>query len=269
MSYLANEQNVAANTQNQAFASLCYLYREVLNQPLENVSALRAKRPQRIREVLDVSEIVTLFNTLHGIPKLIAQLMYGCSFRIGEVAEIRMKDICFNRKQIVVRGGKGEKDRVVGFPSVLHEQVRNQIASVKSIWKDDVAQKRNGVSLPKAWGRKSPYSRLDFAWWYLFPSGNYSECPRTKVMYRHHRDMGNVGRHIRNAARKSGIPKRITSHCLRHSFATHSLENGVPIHVIQKILGHNNIETTETYLHVSKDGVSAARSPLEALNCLS
>lgn len=265
LSHLANELDVSANTQNQAFSALCYLYRHVIEQPLEGVSSLRAKRPQRAREVLDQSEVVDLFAELKGPALLAARMMYASSFRIGEIGRIRMKDISFERKQIVVRGAKGEKDRVVGFPDVLHSAVRRQMEAMKVQWKSDLADGLNGVSLPKAFGRKSPSSHTEFAWWYLFASGNYSKCPASGVMYRHHRDMGNIARHIKYAARRAGIPKRITSHCLRHSFATHSLEGGVPVHVVQALMGHNSIETTETYLHVTQDGTTAARSPLESL----
>ena len=262
---LANKENVSANTQNQAFSAICYVYRHCLNRPLVEVSALRAKAPQRVREVVDQSEIVAMFEQLHGPALLCARMMYASSFRIGELAKIRIKDVSFERKQITIHAGKGKKDRVVGFPSVLHEAVRRQIESMRVLWKSDVAEGLNGVSLPDAWGRKSPKSRLDFAWWYLFAAEDYSRCPLDGKLYRHHRCMDHIGRQINQAAIKSGCSKRITSHCLRHSFATHSLENGVPIHVIQKLMGHTDIATTETYLHVTKDGATAAKSPLEVL----
>lgn len=265
LSTLANHGNVSSNTQNQAFSALCYVYRHCLNRPLENVSALRAKAPQRVREVVDQSELLAMFEHLHGPALLCARMMYASSFRIGELAKIRIKDISFERKQITIHAGKGKKDRVVGFPAVLHDAVRRQIESMKILWQNDVAEKLNGVSLPDAWGRKSPRSRLDFAWWYLFAADDYSRCPLDGKLYRHHRCMDHIGRQINQAAIKSGCSKRITSHCLRHSFATHSLENGVPIHVIQKLMGHTDIKTTETYLHVTKDGATAAPSPLTQL----
>lgn len=265
LSHLANDRDLAANSQNQAFSAVCYLYRHVLNRPLEGVSALRAKRPQRIREVLDQSELVELFGAMRGMPKLWAQMMYAANFRIGEVARIRMKDLHFERGQAVARGAKGEKDRVVQFPAILHDAVRRQMESMKVQWKHDVAEGLNGVSLPHAFGRKSPKSHLSFAWWYLFASDNYSRCPKSGRLLRHHRDPSNIARAIKDTAERIGIPKRITSHCLRHSFATHSLENGVPIHVVAKLMGHNNIEVTETYLHVRKDGATSYSSPLETL----
>jgi integron integrase len=265
LAHLANDLDVSANTQNQAFSALCYLYRHVLKRPLENVSALRAKRPDRIREVIDQSEIVALFNELRGPALLAARMMYASSFRIGEIGRIRIKDISFERHQIAIRGAKGEKDRVVGFPDVLHEAVQKQIESMRVLWKSDVAEGLNGVSLPHAFGRKSPSAHRQFAWWYLFSADRYSKDPITGKLFRHHQDMGHVARQIKEAAERCGFSKRVTSHCLRHSFATHSLENNVPVHVVQKLMGHTDIRTTETYLHVSKDGATAAKSPLEML----
>jgi integron integrase len=265
LGHLANRERVSANTQNQAFSALCYVYREVFNRPLEGVSALRAKRPDRVRDVCDQSELQMIFNCLTGPNRLACQLMYAAGLRSGELGSIRMKDIDFNRRQIHVWGAKGSKDRVVQFPNVLHEPVLRQMESVKVLWRADLADRMNGVSLPDAWGRKSPSSRLDFAWYYLFASDHYSRCQHTGRMYRHHRDSSGFSKALKSAVRQCGIPKRITPHCLRHSFASHSLEGGVPIHVLQELMGHTSIETTETYLHVSKHGATAARSPIEYL----
>ncbi len=265
LSSLANDSDVSANTQNQAFSALCYLYRDVLGTPLENVSALRAKRPQTIRDVIDVSEVLRLFDELCGVAKLVAMLMYASSFRIGEVGRLRIKDISFERRQIAIRNSKGEKSRVVGFPECLHPAVQGQIDSMTVLWRHDVAQGLNGVSLPKAFGRKAPNAHKELAWWYLFAADNYSKCPASGRLLRHHIDMGHIGRQIKAAAIRAEIPKRITSHCLRHSYATHSLENGVPVHVVKTLMGHTSLETTQGYLHVTLDGATAAKSPLENL----
>jgi integron integrase len=265
LKHLACDLDVSANTQNQAFSALCYLYRHVLKKPLENVSSLRAKRPDRIREVLHESEIVQLFDQLHGVPLLCARMMYASSFRIGELAKIRIKDISFERCQIVIREGKGKKDRSVPFPKILHEDVQRQIESMRVLWKHDLADGLSGVSLPHAFGKKSPKSHLSFAWWYFLAADDYSRDPKTGKMYRHHRDMGHIARQIKEAAERCGFDKRVTSHCIRHSFGTHSVENGVPIHVVQKIMGHTSIETTMGYLHVSKNGVTSMKTPLESL----
>lgn len=265
LSYLANRENVSANTQNQAFSALCYLYREVYGKPLENVSALRAKRPSGTRDVLDQSEIVALFAELQGTAKLAAQMMYACSFRIGEVGRLRIKDFSFERKQIMIRNAKGEKSRVVGFPEVIHHAVRRQMESMRVLWRHDVEAGLNGVSLPKAFGRKSPRAHLEWAWWYLFASDGYSRCPQSGRLLRHHIDMGHIARQIKEASIRAEIPKRITSHVLRHSFCTHSLESGVPVHVVQQLMGHTSLETTEGYIHTTIDGITAAKSPLETL----
>jgi len=265
LTYLANRLHVSANTQNQALSALCYMYREVLDRPLVGVSAVRSKRPDRVRDVCDQSELRQVFARLSGVNLLACRMMYGAGLRIGELPAIRIKDLSFERRQIHIWGAKGAKDRVVQFPEVLHDGVRHQVESVREIWKSDVAAKRNGVSLPFAWGRKSPSSRLDFGWYYLLPSDHYSRCPDTGESYRHHRDMGGVSKALKKAVRESGVTKRITAHCLRHSNGTHFLEDGNSIHVLKELFGHKSIETTQTYAHVRKDGATAARSPLESM----
>jgi integron integrase len=265
LKHLAVKENVSANTQNQAFSAICYLYKHVLKAPLENVSAFRAKRPDAIRDVLDQSELIELFANLRGQALLAARMMYASSFRIGEIGDVRIKDIYFERKQIMIRSGKGQKGREVSFPEILHDDVRRQIESMKVLWKSDVTEGRNGVSLPNRFGIKSPSSHRDFAWYYLFSADNESKCPHTGKLYRHHQDTGHIARQIKLAAQRCGFSKRVTSHCLRHSFATHSIENGVPIHIVQKIMGHTDIRTTERYLHLAKDGVTSAKSPIESI----
>lgn len=265
LSMLANDSDVSANTQNQAFSALCYFYGEVLKRPLVNVSALRAKRPDRIRDIADQSEIVKMLEELTGVANLVAQMIYGCSFRIGEVGRLRIRDISKPRKQIMIRSAKGEKDRIVGYPTELHDAVDRQIESMRVLWKHDVADGMNGVSLPKAYGRKSRRSHLDFSWYYLLCADEVSKCPISGRLLRHHRHMGHIGTQIKEASLRAGIPKNITSHCLRHSHATHSLEQGVPLHYVQARMGHSDTETTKRYLHATVDGVTAAKSPLEQL----
>lgn len=266
LSWLANGPEwVSANTQNVALQSLCYLYREVLGRPLGNVQAIRAKRPQRVRDVLSVEEVGRLFAELSGVELLAAQLIYGCGLRIGDVVGLRVKDVSFDRCQLHIWDGKGCKDRLTQFPAVLHAPMRQQIESVRKQHRRDVREQLNGVSLPDGLGRKSPRSHLDFAWWYVFASDHYSQCPRSGKLYRHHRDRSHLSRRISQASRHAGIEKRITSHNLRHSFATHASEQGMPIRILQELMGHSDIRTTETYLHASADGATAAKSPLEAL----
>jgi integron integrase len=248
-----------------ALQSICYLYREVLKQPLEDVNALRSKRPENVREVVDQSELVKLFAAMRGVELLATQLMYGCGLRIGDVVKIRIKDISFERCQIHIHSGKGDKSRYVPFPKVLHDAVRQQIESMRIVHADDVRQGLNGVSLPDGFGRKSSTAHTEFAWWYLFASDNYSRCPRSGDLYRHHRDKSHIGRLIKDAVKRAGIDKRITSHCLRHSWATHSNEMGVDIRTLQVLLGHTDIRTTEIYVHANKDKATASKNPLESL----
>lgn len=267
LSSLANGKEwVSKNTQNLALQSVCYLYREIIKRPILGVNALRSKVPDTVREVVDQSELIRLFNALRGVELLAAKMMYGCSgLRIGDVVKIRIKDISFERKQIHIHGGKGDKSRYVALPECLHDEVRRQIESMRVLHADDVRQGLNGVSLPDGFGRKCKSAHLEFAWWYLFASDNYSRCVRSGVLYRHHRDKSHIGRLIKDAVRRAGIDKRITSHCLRHSAATHAHEMGVDIRTLQVLLGHTDIRTTEIYVHANKDKATASKNPLEAL----
>lgn len=260
---LSNDKRMSANTQNVAMQAVLYLYRHVLGISIEGLSATRAKRKENVREVLDQSEIQAVVERLDGVPKLVVLIMYATGLRIGDLMHVRVKDISFERKQIFVRGAKGDKDRVVGFPVELHDLVRKQIQHVEILWRADQEDGLNGVSLPDALGRKIPSARKKMAWYYLFPSDIYSMCPYEKKLYRHHRDTSHINRCIVRAVDQAGIDKRITSHNLRHSFSTHSLESGVDIKSLQTLLGHTDIRTTETYLHVKKDGVTASRSPIK------
>lgn len=265
LSWLANKQHVSPNTQNIALQSLCYLYREVIRKPLENVNAIRAKRPTRTREVLSVREVALVFGEMSGRELLAAQLMYGCGLRIGEIEKLRIKDISFDRCQLHIRDGKGYKDRLCSFPEVIHESVRRQIESVRRIHADDLKNRRNGISLPFAWRRKSPKSALDFGWYFLFASHKTSHCPETGECLRHHMHRSTISRSLGNAARQSGVHKRVTSHILRHCYATHANESGVSIRSLQELLGHSDIRTTEIYLYVNQNEATSQPSPLTEL----
>jgi len=255
---------VSANTQNLALQSICYLYREVLDRPLVGVSAIRSKIPQRVRDVLDESEIERLFRQLSGVNLTVSLLIYAAGLRIGDVVSLRVKDLSFERRQIHVYDGKGMKDRHCQFPEILHPHIQRQMESAKVLWTWDQANNPNGVSMPGAFARKSPRSTREWKWYYLFPSDNLSRDDDGKLC-RHHRDASHISREIKLASERAGIDKRITSHNLRHSYATHSIEHGVPIHTLQRLLGHTDIRTTEGYLHAAKDGPTAAKSPLEIL----
>jgi integron integrase len=255
---------VAAKTQDLALQSICYLYREVKNRPLVGVRAIRSKIPQRVRDVLDESEVERLFAELRGVNLLVSLLIYAAGLRIGDAISLRVKDLGFERCQIHVYDGKGMKDRHCQFPHVLHEHVQRQLDSSKVLWEWDKENNPNGVSLPGAFDRKSPRAANEWKWYYLFPSDHLSRDDEGRLK-RHHRDASNVSREIKAASERAGIDKRITSHNLRHSYATHSIEHGVPIHTLQRLLGHTDIRTTEGYLHAAKDGATRTKSPLETL----
>lgn len=263
---LACDRTVSPKTQNQAFSAICYLYTNLLKKPLVNVSALRAKDHSIERTILDQPEIVLLFERLRGVAKLTAMIMYACGLRIGELALLRMKDFDFNRKQLTVQCAKGGKSRRVPLPVSLQPMIERQMNSMRVLWNADREDNLNGVSLPFAYGRKSPSSHLDFAWYYLLCADDYSPCPDTGVLYRHSRDMQHIGKEITKGFRKTGVPKKFTPHVLRHSFATHLLEAGTPIHYVQELLGHVSLETTMGYLHCCKDRATAVKSPIDFLD---
>ena len=265
---LACESHVSPKTQNQAFSAICYLYTHLLKRPLENVSALRAKDYSIERTILDQPEIVLLVEQLRGVPLLTAMLMYSSGLRIGELALVRMKDIDFGRRQLTVQCGKGGKSRRVPLPISLQPMIERQMKSMRVLWSADREDQLNGVSLPYAYGRKSPSSHLDFAWYYLLSADGYSKCPDSGRLYRHSRDMQHIGKQICKGFRETGVPKKFSPHSLRHSFATHLLELGTPIHYVQELLGHASLETTMIYLHCCKDRATAVKSPIDFLDSM-
>ena len=261
LSWMANTKRCSASQQNQALQAVCYLYRHVLNRPLVGVNALRAKPRKYTKEIIAPSQVIAVLSKMRGLPKLICALQYGCGFRPGEAVSIRLKDINFERCQITVRGGKGQKDRIVPFPKTLHDAVRKQIKVVERIYCDDVNAGNPGVSIPNGCGHMKN-AHTEFRWYYLFPGACLSKDPETGETWRHHRDQSHVGRSLKNACRSAGVLQRVTPHTLRHSFATHALERGVDIKTIQDWLGHESIETTEIYLHVREERF-ANMSPAE------
>jgi integron integrase len=254
----------AKNTQNTALQSVLYLYKEILGIEIKEVSAMRSKRPQHTREVMSVEDVGQLFAELHGVDLLVAQLMYGCGLRISDAIGLRLKDISFDRKQLSIKAGKGDKWRFTSFPEVIHDSVRSQIESVKTIWKQDQSQNPNGVALPDNYRKKAPSAALDLRWYWLFPSDNLSRGDEG-VLCRWHRHEDHIGRQISQASKRAGIMTRVTSHVLRHSYATHAHEQGVPMRTLMQLLGHNDIRTTEIYVHADQHAATASVSPLETL----
>jgi integron integrase len=264
LSAMANDQHCAKNSQNTALQSVLYLYREILGQPIENVCAIRAKRPTHTREVLSVGDVALLFEQLDGEALLAASLMYGAGLRISDVLGLRLKDISFDRCQLSIKAGKGDKWRFTSFPDVIHERTRRQLESVTVLWRTDHDQNPNGVSLPGRLRCKMPRAANELRWYWLFPSPVLSRDPNG-VLCRHHRHADHLSRQIKLAADRAGILTRVTSHVLRHSYATHAHEQGVPIRTLMALLGHNDIRTTEIYLHADQHQATAAHSPLAQL----
>jgi integron integrase len=264
LSHLANNEHVAKNSQNTALQAVLYVYRELLGIQIENVQAMRAKRATHTREVMSVDEVGRLFEQLDGVSLLAAQFMYGAGLRISDVVGLRLKDINFARCQLSIKAGKGDKWRFTSFPAVLHDAVRRQIESAKVVWKHDASDNPNGVSLPDSYRKKAPNAARELRWYYLLPSETLSKGEEG-VLCRHHRHPDHIARTIKAASNRAEINTRVTSHVLRHSYATHAHEQGVPMRTLMQLLGHNDIRTTEIYVHADEHQATAAKSPLETL----
>ena len=261
---LAVKGNVAASTQNQAFSALLFLYKKVLNKDVfKNIDALRAKRPQRIPTVLTFDETMEIIDSITGIFQLIVKLLYGCGLRGIECVRLRIKDIDFEMNQIVVRNGKGQKDRVTMLPEDVKLALQEHLKYVKKLHEKDLSQGFGSVYLPNALAKKYKNAPKEWGWQYVFPSKTLSVDPRSGVKRRHHIHLDSLSKAIKRAARISGVTKTVSSHVFRHSFATHLLEDGYDIRTIQELLGHKNVNTTMIYTHVLNKGGRAVRSPLD------
>jgi integron integrase len=262
---LAVRGNVAASTQNQALSALLFLYREVLQLKLPWMQdVVRAKRPQRLPTVLSVPETRAVLELMQGRPRLLAGLLYGTGMRLMEGLRLRIKDVDFDRHEILVRDGKGGKDRRTMLPGSLAQPLREAIARALRLHAADLAQGHGRVWLPHALARKYPNAAAEPGWQYVFPSDDLSKDPRSGVMRRHHVGEEALSRHLKRAAARAGIGKPVSAHTLRHSFATHLLEAGYDIRTVQALLGHKDVATTQIYTHVLGRGASAVRSPLDA-----
>ena len=265
LNYLALERNVAASTQNQAFNALVFLYKRVLESPLENVKATRSRKEARIPVVLTREEVKQVLLLLDGVPELVVKLLYGCGLRITEAVKLRVQNIDFGFKQVTVRDGKGMKDRVTPFPDNLESLLRNHLERVKMIHEKDLAQGYGSVYLPNALARKYPKAEREWNWQYVFPGRGLSKDPRSGIIRRHHLDQSAINRAIKQAVRQTEITKKVSAHTFRHSFATHLLQRGTDIRTIQSLLGHKDLETTMIYTHVLKQGGEGVVSPLDDL----
>ncbi|MBL8273165.1 MAG: integron integrase [Xanthomonadales bacterium] len=261
---LAARWDVAASTQNQALAALLFLYREVLGQALPWMETIkRARRPERLPVVLSPGEVHAVLQKLDGIHWLVGALLYGTGMRLLECLRLRVKDIDIARREITVRSGKGNKDRVTMMPARLASPLRRQIAMVRELHRLDLADGFGAVHLPHALARKFPNAERELGWQYVFPAARRVLDPRARVLRRHHLDESAVQKAMRNAVRKAAIAKPATCHTLRHSFATHLLESGYDIRTVQELLGHADVATTQIYTHVLNRGGRGVVSPLD------
>ena len=263
---LAVRGKVSASTQNQALNALNFFYNAVLGREMgELADVVRAKRPQRLPVVLSRTEITCLFHHLSGHYWLIASIMYGSGLRLLECLRLRVKDVEFSNHSIIVREGKGNKDRVTMLPSRLITPLKHHLEVVKRIHLQDLNEGFGRVYLPNALERMYPNANRAWGWQYVFPASHRSVDPRTGKQRRHHLHETAVQKAIRSAVRRAGIHKPATSHSLRHSFATHLLENGYDIRTVQDLLGHKDVSTTQIYTHVLNRGANAVTSPLDVV----
>lgn len=266
LTHLATRSRVAASTQNQALAALLFLYREVLQQPLGSLgNAVRARKPVRRPTVLSREEVVAVLGHARGRAAIILALMYGGGLRVGEAVALRIKDVDTDRREIVIREGKGNRDRVTMLPASLVDEVERQIDRVRKMRLRDAMRGHGFVALPDAFARKSPSAIGDWRWMWLFPAVRLYSDARTGKLLRHHIHRTVIQREIKEAAARAGVAKRVTSHTLRHSFATHLLESGYDIRTVQELLGHRDVSTTMLYTHVLNRGGMGVRSPLDML----
>ena len=264
LSHLALDRKVSPSTQNQALSAILYLYKRVLEIDLPWLNnVVRAKRKKHIPVVFTRHEVKQLLAQFDGTYWLLFSLIYGAGLRISECVRLRVKDVDFHYKQLIIRDSKGSKDRVTVFPAPLIEPLRNHLARVKELHDQDLRNGYGKVYLPFALEKKYPNANKEWYWQYVFPSANFSTDPRTGIKRRHHIYDKSLHRVIKRAMRKAGIVKPASTHTLRHSFATHLLEDGYDIRTVQELMGHKDVKTTQIYTHVLQKGGAAVRSPLE------
>jgi len=264
LSHLAMQRNVAAATQAQALAAILFLYKHVLGIQLpwlDNVT--RARRPKRLPVVLSRAEVRRVLNELHGDYWQIASLLYGSGLRLLEALRLRIKDLNLDRRCLLVRDGKGAKDRVTLIPEVLVNPLRTRLKFLRAAHETATAAGYGGVELPHALERKYPRAHLEWGWQYVFPASKPTRDPRSGVWRRHHVHEQSVQRVVREAVRKAQLSQPASCHTFRHCFATHLLDSGADIRTVQELMGHASVKTTQIYTHVLNRGGIAARSPLD------
>ena len=265
LDYLAGGRKVAASTQNQALCAILYLYREVLESPLELIKGVdRARRTKYLPVVLTRNEVKSILDNLEGVNWLLASLLYGTGMRVTEALQLRVCDIDFEYRQVHVRRGKGDKGRLTILPDSLYEPLQEHLVSVRKIHDRDLARGFGFTWLPHALDRKYPNAEREWRWQFVFPSATLSPDREDGVIRRFYMSPKTIQRAMRKAVRQAGVPKRAGPHTLRHSFATHLIEDGYDIRTVQELLGHKDVKTTQIYTHVLNRGGRGVRSPLDA-----
>jgi integron integrase len=263
LNYLAVERHVSSSTQNQALQGILFLYKKVLTKEIGWIEDVQhAARVTHMPVVFSKREVMKIFDRLDGVPKLIVSFLYGAGLRLSECLRLRVKDIDFDYGQVVVRDGKGEKDRCSVLPRSIMPELRNHLEKVRKLHKDDLVRGFGGTCLPYALRRKYPAADKEFGWQYVFPSNKFVKERDSGVLYRYHVHESTIQRTVKKAIEKAGIDKPGSPHTFRHSFATHLLENGYDIRTIQELLGHRSVKTTMIYTHVLNRGIGI-RSPLD------
>ncbi|MHB8791345.1 MAG: integron integrase [Desulfobulbaceae bacterium] len=265
MSYLAVSRNVSASTQNQAFNAMLFLFRNVLDRQLSDISeTVRAKKRRRLPVVLKKNEINAILEHLPPLHRLMARLIYGCGLRVQECLSLRIKDLDFEQGCLTVRSGKGDKDRITVLPESLKNDLQEQILRARELFEHDRKHGAKGVCLPDALERKYPNAGKEWSWFWVFPAHTHSIDPRSEIHRRHHIHVTSLQRGFKQAVRAAGVISTASVHSLRHSFATHLLERGHDIRTIQELLGHSSLQTTMIYTHVAGKNILGVTSPLDS-----
>jgi integron integrase len=265
LTHLAQNREVAATTQNQALNALIFLYREVMGMKVEGIDAQRAKRKKRLPVVLTKEEVNALLANVTGEAGLLCQLLYGCGLRVSETLSLRIKDVHLEAGNLEIRGGKGDKDRTVTLPKKLLPLLMEQRTRARILFEEDRKAEEPGVALPHATETKNPSAGTSWPWFWFWPSRSISTDPRSRTGRRHHMHDIGVTRELAKATERAGITRRVTSHALRHSYATHLVLRGVDIRSIQNLLGHSHVSTTEIYTELAKSMRGEITSPLDDL----
>ena len=269
LTMLTTQRKVSVSTHNQALSALLFLYREVLGVKLPWLNDVqRPTRPKRIPSVMTVTEVAALLGAMTGVELLLAKLLYGTGMRLNEGLRLRVKDVDFDQRVLVVRDGKGGKDRVVMLPQSLDVALRSQLAQARMLWEHDRKQQQPGVEVLDALATKYPGLGQRWGWFWVFPSPKLSIDPRSRIERRHHLYEERLQRAIKLACAAAQIHKSVSVHTLRHSFATHLLQTGTDIRTVQELLGHSDVSTTMIYTHVLKVAAGGTASPLDALSRL-